>query len=65
MTPEPLLREPDVRRLLGISPATLWRLRKRGLLRAVRLGKAVRFRHQDVERLIESAREPAPVRRRS
>ncbi|MBN1420978.1 MAG: helix-turn-helix domain-containing protein [Planctomycetes bacterium] len=56
-----LLKEPEVLALLGISSPTLWRLRKRGQLRAVQIGSAIRYRRQDVEQLVELSRErPSP-----
>jgi excisionase family DNA binding protein len=54
MAPERLLTPKDVAEILGVSVA--WVLdhssRRRPLLKSVKLGKAVRFRREDVEDLI-------------
>jgi predicted DNA-binding transcriptional regulator AlpA len=43
----------DVLRLLNISRTALWHIRERGLLPSVHVGRALRFRPQDVERYIK------------
>jgi excisionase family DNA binding protein len=51
----PMLTQREVAALLGIRPRTIedWRSRKTGPeLPYVRLGRAVRYRREDVERLI-------------
>jgi excisionase family DNA binding protein len=51
---EPLLRPEDVAAILKVKTATVYQMRKRGLLTAVDLGLgAVRFRREDIEALIE------------
>jgi excisionase family DNA binding protein len=47
-----LLKMSDVLRLLNISRTALFNLRRRGLLPSVHVGRALRFRRQDVERYI-------------
>jgi excisionase family DNA binding protein len=42
----------DVLRLLNISRTALFKLRRRGLIPSVHVGRALRFRPQDVERYI-------------
>jgi excisionase family DNA binding protein len=53
---EPLLTAQDVARILRVSVAWVYDHadRKRPRLPSVRLGKAVRFRLEDVERFIEA-----------
>jgi excisionase family DNA binding protein len=43
MNPQPLLTREEVARQLNISLRTVDRVRRRGLLPAVQIGKAVRF----------------------
>jgi hypothetical protein len=45
----------------GISHATLWRIRQRGELACVRIGRRLFFRPSDVEAYIERNREPVGV----
>ena len=47
-----LLKLSDVLRLLNVSRTALWHIRARGLLPSVHVGRALRFRPQDVERYI-------------
>ncbi|MBX7255921.1 MAG: helix-turn-helix domain-containing protein [Candidatus Hydrogenedentes bacterium] len=50
----PLLKKSDVARLLAVSPRTVERFVASNLLPHVRLGhRTLRFRHVDVERLLE------------
>ncbi len=49
-----LLTIPQVAEMLRVSRSTLWRLRVLGQLRTVRIAGAVRFRREDVERLMSS-----------
>lgn len=46
-----LLTTQDVARLLGCSPAAVRRWRAQGRLRAVKLGRLVRYRGEDVQRV--------------
>ena len=48
-----LLRVPQVAKLLSVSRMTVYRLVTTQKLKAVKLGKLIRFRRADVERLIE------------
>ena len=51
---DPLLLTPrEVCSLLRIGRTTLWELRRRGLLRAIYVGRSPRFRREDVETLVE------------
>jgi excisionase family DNA binding protein len=54
-----LLSVREVADALAVSRVTVWRLVRRGELRPVRVGRAVRFRPEDVERVV---REGAPTR---
>ena len=46
-----LLTTEDVARLLGCSPAAVRKWRSQGRLRAVKLGRLVRYRGEDVARV--------------
>jgi predicted DNA-binding transcriptional regulator AlpA len=62
LTPTELLSIPKVATLLDVPEATLktkpWRLRHG--LAAVKLGRSIRFRRADVERLIQRSLERIP-----
>ena len=45
----------EVARYLGVSTRTVFRLVSRGELEAVRVGKLLRFRPEDVERFVKRA----------
>ncbi len=50
----PLLLTPrEVCTLLRVGRTTLWELRRKGLLKAVYVGRSPRFRREDVEALVE------------
>jgi len=52
-----LLDTKEVADALRVSRVTVWRLMQSGELRPVRIGRAVRFRPQDVDRVLrEGAR---------
>ncbi len=51
MQREPLLKTEDVARLLGVSPLTIRAWRFQRLLPCVRLGRAVRYRLEDIEEI--------------
>jgi predicted site-specific integrase-resolvase len=55
-----LLREREAAELLGVAPATLtsWRCRQTYPLPFVRVGRCIRYREADLERFVESRREP-------
>ncbi len=48
-----LLTVKEACRLLNVSRSLLWKARKQGELRAVYLGRAVRFRRSDLEAWLE------------
>ena len=50
--PAPLLSVGQVCLLLNISRTTLWKLRRQGHIPTVEIGRALRFRRADVERLM-------------
>jgi len=54
MTPDerPLLTIEDVMRRLRVSRSMAYKLTESGILRSVRIGRAVRVRPADLERLI-------------
>jgi len=51
-----LLRAKEVCELLGISPKTLLRWRKAGILSCYKFGKIVRFDPEEVKRLMKERR---------
>lgn len=52
-----LLTQGDVMKALGICEGTLRDLRRRGLIRAVKIGRAVRFDVRDVRAFIDANKE--------
>lgn len=52
MADDPLLTEREVAELLGVSPRTVRRWRRRGLLPSARIGGTVRVRRSDLERAL-------------
>lgn len=54
--PSPLHDVEDVARLLGVSVSTIRRLVKAGELRAMRIGKQLRFDGRDIEAYLTTAR---------
>lgn len=53
-SPSPLLLTPrDAARALAVCEKTLWSLSKRGELRPVRIGRAVRYDVADLRRFID------------
>lgn len=52
-----LLSPRDAARALSICEKTLWSLTKRGKLRAIRIGRAVRYSVDDLKRWIEEYSE--------
>ncbi|QXD16989.1 helix-turn-helix domain-containing protein [Rhodocaloribacter litoris] len=52
-----LLTVREVLDILRIGRTTLHQLRRRGVIEAVHIGRAVRFRASDIERLIEHGAE--------
>ena len=55
--PEPLLRAGEAAELLAISTRTLSRMTKEGDIPVIRLRKSVRYRREDVKRLIDEHTE--------
>ena len=53
ISPARLLTEREAAHLLSISRSTLWRLRREGSLRAISIGRAVRYRERDLIDLID------------
>lgn len=51
---EKLLSAGEVALVFGVTTATIYRWNKRGLLPCVRVGRLVRFRRRDVERVQEA-----------
>ena len=48
-----LVDVPEAARLLTISPRKLWQLTHDGTLRAVRIGRAVRYDRADLQKFID------------
>jgi len=48
-----LLTPREVCAALRIGRTTLWKLRRRGLLKTIYIGRSPRFRREDVEALVE------------
>ncbi len=57
-----LLTVKEACQLLNVSRSLLWKARKRGELRAVYLGRAVRFRLSDLEEWLEKKSADALTR---
>jgi excisionase family DNA binding protein len=55
--PEPLLRRAQAALFLAVSPRTVARLTQGGLLPCVRLGRAVRYRQGDLNRLVAKSKD--------
>jgi excisionase family DNA binding protein len=53
-SPEPLLTEKEVLEYLRISRRQLYEWRMKGLIPYIKLGKAVRFRRPDVDRVLDA-----------
>lgn len=47
-----LLTQEEAARTLRISKTSLWRLRSRGKIKAVQIGKKILFRLEDLEKFI-------------
>jgi excisionase family DNA binding protein len=54
---EPLMKMPEVAALLGLSRSMVWKLTQDGRLPEVRIGRALRFRREDVERIAREGTE--------
>jgi predicted DNA-binding transcriptional regulator AlpA len=50
---EMLLREDETMRELKVSRTSLWRLRRDGRLRVVRIGRSIRYPTEEVRRLVD------------
>lgn len=51
-----LLKVPEAAEVTGYAPSFLWRLIQRGDLPAVRVGRSVRIRRDDLEAFIDAHR---------
>jgi excisionase family DNA binding protein len=60
--PDPLLRPPEVARLLACSTKTVYAWAASGFLPSIRLGRLVRFRAGDVRRFVEGHADNRPTR---
>ncbi len=49
--PEAFLTEPQVRKLLNVSEATMWRWKKNGVLVPVQIAGLNRYKKSDIDRL--------------
>ena len=55
-----LLTEAEVREHYQLSHWMLWNLRREGRLRAVKIGKSVRFDRADLDAFVDAHREVGP-----
>lgn len=51
------LTSAEAQKALGVKRTTLWRWERSGYLTPVRLGRSPRYRREDIERLINGAKE--------
>lgn len=58
--PSDLFTVAALARHLGVSRWTIYRLVRRGEIRAVKVGERIRFRPEDVDAYLESTRLPCP-----
>ena len=56
LTDRLLLKVPEVAELTGFAGSFLWKLIQRGDLPAVRVGRSVRIRHDDLEAFLDAHR---------
>jgi excisionase family DNA binding protein len=54
-----LLTTDEVLRLLRIGRTTLWKLRRQGKLKAIYIGRALRFDARDVAQFLNAQKESA------
>lgn len=54
---KPFLTPAEAQKALGIKRTTLWRWERSGYLTPIRLGRSPRYKREDVERLINGAKE--------
>ncbi len=54
MVMEKLLRREEVAEMFKCSPAHVSNITKRGLLKAVSLGKCVRYREADIKEMVQN-----------
>lgn len=59
-TKSPFQDVPELAELFRVKPRTIRDWRRRGKLRAVRVGRSLLFRRDDVERLIKNHVEDGP-----
>ena len=55
--PELLLREDEAIATTKLSKTTLWRLRRDGLLRVIKVGRAVRYPASELQRWVDQQLE--------
>jgi excisionase family DNA binding protein len=61
-TLDPMLGEDEVAALLGVSPMTVYRMRRSGKLKAYHLGRnLIRYRTSEVNDWIESSQYQSPA----
>jgi excisionase family DNA binding protein len=58
---ELLLREPEALEAMRISRTTLWRLRREGQLRPIKIGRSVRYPAAEVRRWVDEQMAVADV----
>jgi excisionase family DNA binding protein len=51
---EPLLTRPQVAKLLGVGITTVYQLQQEGKLPVVKIGSSVRYRPDDVRKLVDT-----------
>lgn len=51
----------EAARLLGISPRTLWTLTNEGRIRAAKIGRLVRYSHEELRRFCANAQKEGGV----
>lgn len=56
ITNSPLLTKKDIQLMLNVSPATVTRLIKKGLLKSIKIGKLVRISEESFNDFIESGK---------
>jgi excisionase family DNA binding protein len=57
---QPLLRTSDLAEVFGVTKATICRWRSDGRLRAIRVGRELRFRRDDIERVLDGSTRSSP-----
>lgn len=60
-SPEPLLRRSEVAQIFGVQPPAIARWESEGKIKAVRIGRTVRYTRSEVEKLKQQATPAASV----